>query len=101
MGPERKIQVKVIEYAKKEYGALCKKLESGKFASTGWPDYLIVGRSHRHTPVVIFMEFKAPGKKLTELQYHFMVEIESRGFHYYTVFTVEGGKKVLDKEFGG
>lgn len=96
MGPERKIQVKVIDYARKRYGALCKKSETGKFGSTGWPDYLILG----HEGVYFFIEFKAPGGKLTPLQQSVMKEIERRGHQYYIVDDADEGKRMIDEELG-
>jgi hypothetical protein len=104
---ESSIRRAVLDYAKKKYGALTKKMETGRFASSGWPDDMIlVGPTKRSSddapwvPRMFFIEFKRPGNKLTPLQEAMMYEIEGRGFHYYTVFTVEGGKKVIDKELG-
>jgi hypothetical protein len=49
---------------------------------------------------VFFIEFKRPGNKLTPLQEAMKKEIEGRGFHYYTIFTVDGGKVAIDMELG-
>jgi len=105
---ESSIRRAVLDYAKKKYNALTKKMETGRFASSGWPDDMILGKIVKvqadedilWRSVIFFIEFKRPGNKLTPLQEAMMREIEGRGFHYYTVFTVEGGKKVIDKELG-
>ena len=104
---ESSIRRSVLNYAKKKYGALCKKLSTqGQMGSTRWPDDMILGwmKPDRNTAlqqggsVIFFIEFKQPGGRLTPLQQHMMSEIGSRGFHHYVVSTVKDGKKVVDKE---
>lgn len=57
---EREIQAKVVEYAR-ECGAYAVKL--GLSNAVGIPDYMFIAKGR-----VLFIEFKAPGKKPTERQ---------------------------------
>lgn len=99
-GPEGKVQDAVIRHAKAEYECVCKKNEVGRyFVSSGFPDYTIFGRSRRHRPIVFFMEFKAPGGKLTPLQEHMKNILTDLGFNYYVVDSVEKGKEILRNMF--
>lgn len=93
MGPERKIQVKVTDYAKKKYHALCKKIEAGRFGANGWPDYLILGAQGQH----FFIEFKGPGGKLTKLQALRHEEILSHAHPCFVVGSVEEGIRLVDR----
>ena len=95
MGPEAKIQKSVIDYARKRHGALCKKMEAGRFGSTGWPDYMILNHHH-----VFFIEFKRPGGALTPLQVHMREAICKLGFKVYLVDDVAEGKEIVDGEMG-
>lgn len=94
-GPEGYIQDAVIEYARRAYGVICKKNEVGRyFVSAGFPDYTIFPGDQRS----FFIEFKAPGGKLTELQAHTKRALESKGYHVYVVDDVAKGKQIIDKE---
>lgn len=101
-GPEGKIQDAVIKYARTKYDALCKKNEVGRFmVSSGWPDYMLAvgGGCRCGNSRMIFIEFKAPGGKLTDLQEHVKKQLQDRGFQYYVISDVAEGKKIIDREF--
>ena len=101
---ESSIRRAVLDYAKQKYHALTKKMETGRFASSGWPDDMILGEKAvagtATIPVIFFIEFKREGNKLTPLQDAMRREIEHREFHYYIISTVESGKRVIDTELG-
>jgi len=102
---ESSVRRAVLDYAKVRYHALTRKLSiQGAMGNAGWPDDMILGEKAMAgtatIPVIFFIEFKRPGNKLTPLQEATKKEIEGRGFHYYIVFTIESGKKVIDEELG-
>lgn len=94
---EGPIQRAVVNYAKTEYNALCKKMESGIYGSTGWPDYGFFGWGRP----AFFIEFKRPGGKLTPLQLHMKQQLEERGYRVYVCDDAVRGKQIVDKELGG
>ena len=63
MGPEKKIQTKAVEYAEK-LGISVIRMVFRPGLRRGWPDVLFLVRGGRP----LFIEFKAPSKKPTELQ---------------------------------
>jgi hypothetical protein len=88
---EASIERAVVAYAKKTRGVLAIKLGTGsRFASTGWPDRLFVGRS-----AVLFMEFKRPGGKLTSLQAERCRQLRHLGWTVHVVSDVEAGKSLI------
>jgi hypothetical protein len=96
-GPEGKIQDKILAHAR-NVGLLYKKNEVGRFfVSAGWPDVVFFPELKSRKSMPFFMEFKAPGKSLTPLQLNMKHEIESRGYEFFVVDSVEEGKKILDK----
>ena len=93
-GPEGKIQDAVLRYAKSR-DLLYKKNEVGRyFVSSGWPDVTFYPGKGK----IFFIEFKAPGGKLTPLQEHTRKEIEVMGYKYYVIDDVVQGKKIIDME---
>jgi hypothetical protein len=107
-GPEGKIQDAVVKYAKEEYNLLVKKNEVGRyFVSSGWPDCMFFGQRKEQVvrfrewilrTIIFFIEFKAPGGKLTPLQEHMREEIQSRGYRYYVIDDITKGRATIDKE---
>jgi hypothetical protein len=94
-GSEGKIQDKVLAYARK-MGLQYKKNEVGRYLiSSGWPDVIFFPGMGQ----CFFMEFKAPGKGLTELQYHKRKELEKAGYKFFVVDSAELGIKILVREF--
>ena len=74
------------------------------FASIhGWSVYKFVSPNNRGVPdrlfmragTIIFIEFKATGKKAKPLQQLRMNEIEAQGFRCYVVDNIEMGKDIL------
>lgn len=105
-GPEGKIQDKVLKYAR-EKDILYKKQEVGRFmVSSGWPDALFFpDRSGKgmmslqdggYTP--FFIEFKAPGGRLTDLQQNVKKKLEARDYAVYVVDDADEGIKILERE---
>jgi hypothetical protein len=90
-GPEGKIQDKVLAYAKKN-DIMYKKNEVGKFfISSGWPDVIFFPGGGK----CFFMEFKAPGKDLSELQAHKRRVLEKAGYKYFMVDSAARGILIL------
>lgn len=83
---ESKIERTVCEYAKKA-GCVTYKFTGHK----GVPDriFMIKGKT-------FFIEFKAKGKKPTELQRKTMGDIVSKGIACYICDDVESGKRIID-----
>ena len=85
---EKEVEKKVCDYAK----------------SQGWLTYKFVSPSNRGVPDRIFMrqhkmlfiEFKANGKKPTGLQMSVALDIAETGFQVYVVDDVERGKGIID-----
>ena len=89
MGPEAKIEKAVCDYAKKK-GCYVRKFASP--GQRGVPDRLIL------TPfgVVVFIEFKAPGKQPTALQEREIREINNRKGNAYSCDNIDVGKTIVD-----
>lgn len=92
---EKSIQTAVVAYARSK-GLLCKKMETGRFGSTGWPDYMFL-KLH---PKVFFIEFKREGGKLTALQEHSIAQLRRMGFPVWVIRNAETGKACIDLELG-
>ena len=97
-GPEAKIQRAVIAYAKSHYKdtLIARKGESGKFGTTGWPDYEFLLSGGR----VFFVEFKTPGKEPTPLQWQRIGQLRGLGHRVYICDSIGGGKAIMDVEAG-
>jgi hypothetical protein len=89
MGQESKIEKAVCDYAKAK-GCYVRKFKSTN--QRGVPDRLFVSPSGH----VLFIEFKAPGKKPTALQEREMGEINKRGGRAAWVDSIEQGKAIVD-----
>jgi len=66
-----------------------------KFSSPGnrgVPDRILLRKGR-----IIFIEFKATGKKPTKLQYYIHKIIRKLGFKVYVVDDIEAGKMLLDE----
>lgn len=85
---ESAIEKKVNDYAKRN-GWLVYKFVSP--AQAGVPDRLYIKNGK-----VMFIEFKAEGKKPTKLQEHHIEAIKAQGVAVYVVDSVEAGKGVID-----
>ena len=72
--------------------------------SKGWLVYKFVSPNNRGVPdrmyikdgKMFFIEFKAPGKKLSPLQRTHRLQIQDQGFMVFVVSSVEQGKCVFD-----
>ena len=70
----------------------------------GWLVYKFVSPNNRGVPdrmymkegVMFFIEFKAPGKKLTPLQMVHRKQIQAQGFMVFVVGSVEQGECVFN-----
>ena len=92
---ESSIQRAVIDYARSQ-GCLCKKMEVGRFGSSGWPDYLVL-----YDAEVLFIEFKRKGLKPTPLQESVHQDLRAHGFNVYVVDDVEYGKNLITDFING
>jgi hypothetical protein len=86
---EKSIQKAVVEYARSR-GCLAKKLETGRFGSSGWPDYLFLYRGS-----VLFVEFKREGGKVTALQEQIHEQLTEAGFPVAVVDAVYAGRDLI------
>jgi hypothetical protein len=87
MGPEAKLQAMCRKYAR-EHGWWAAKFTSPGLA--GVPDFIFI-RARR----VIFIEFKAPGKKPTPLQVHTMTQMGEHGANVAVCDDFEVFKELL------
>lgn len=96
LGPEGKIQARVVQYARTEYPERleARKFQAGRFGSNGWPDYDFLTEGGD----IFFIEFKAPGKDLTPLQEERVKRLRKLGHRVYVVDNVDVGKEVIDTE---
>jgi hypothetical protein len=56
----------------------------------GWPD-----RTFTKTDRVIFVEFKAPGKKPTALQIYTHTQLRNSGYKVYVIDSIEDGARLF------
>ncbi len=92
MGPEAQIENKAREYLKELGGCLMKWTSPG---NSGVPDRIAVHPNFG----VCFMEFKAPGKRLTPLQREVCEELAGFGARIYAdVDSVTKARQIIDDE---
>ena len=93
---ESAIEKSVVGYARGKGWLALKFSTNGRFGSTGYPDriFLRPGR-------VLFIEFKAPGKKPTPLQTKRHEELRSFGQVVYTADSAALGRSILDEVTNG
>jgi hypothetical protein len=84
---ERDIEYRVVDIAKK-HGWLSFKFVSP--AQRGVPDRIFM-KSGR----IVFIEFKAPGKKPTPLQDHIMRKMVDAGCEVHVCYSIEDGCNAL------
>jgi hypothetical protein len=88
VGPEARIEGRVVRYAK-ERGATSVKLSTqGAMGNAGWPDRMFLGPDAR----VLFIEFKAPGRKPTLKQAARISSLKSLGFEVEVVDNIQVGR---------
>lgn len=80
---ESLIEQKVCAAAKRQGWLVHPKAAAG---TRGWPD-----RTFTKSDRLIFVEFKAPGKKPTRLQSHMHQKLETQGYEIYVIDSVENG----------
>jgi hypothetical protein len=88
MGPEAKVEYKVTQYAR-ERGVLYYKFTSPQHRAVPDRLFIYLGR-------VLFIEFKAPGKKLTPLQEREHRMLAEQGMVVLVVDSVEKGQKAIN-----
>ena len=85
---ESTIERAVCAYAKTK-GCLTLKLSGQN--QKGQPDRMFL-----HHGSVIFIEFKAPGKRPTALQARWLERLNANDFHAFCCDDIEGGKNLID-----
>jgi len=85
---EQLIEIAVCKFAK-DHGILAVKLNGP--GDKGKPDRMFL-----HQGKVVFIEFKAPGKKPTALQQKWLLDLKYRGFAATWVDNVADGVKFLN-----
>lgn len=86
---EKEIEKKICEYATKKHNAICYKFTSPNRRSV--PDRMVV---FPHG-LVIFIEFKAPGKTPTPAQEREIARLQEREQTVLVIDNVERGKDAL------
>ena len=84
---ESVIEQKVCAAAKSKGWLVHPKAAAG---TRGWPD-----RTFIKSDQLLFVEFKAPGKKPTRLQEHMHQKLEAQGYKVYVVDSVEAGLELF------
>ena len=87
---ERDVEGKVCKYAR-DHGFLTPKLNI--VGERGWPDRIFISPTGEH----IYVEFKAPGKKLEKIQEYREDILMDRGILVLTIDNVERGKDHVDE----
>jgi hypothetical protein len=85
---ESTIEQAVCAYAKAK-GCLTLKLSGQN--QKGQPDRMFLYQGH-----VLFIEFKAPGKRPTALQARWLDRLADHTFHATTCNEIEAGKRLID-----
>ena len=85
---ESTIERAVCAYAKSK-GCLTLKLSGQN--QKGQPDRMFL-----HNGRVMFIEFKAPGKRLTALQARWLYRLADHAFHTACCDDIEAGKRLID-----
>lgn len=90
MRPEKRIQTKLVNWAKDTYEdvEIIKLSTLGRYGSNGWPDLQIL--THKR---VMFLEMKAEGNTATELQEQRLERLRELGFFAEVCDDLEQGKK--------
>lgn len=84
---ESLIEKKICDAAKKAGWTVHPKAAIG---TRGWPDRTF-SKAKFDGMCLIFVEFKAPGKKPTRLQDHVHEKLRAKGYHVYVIDSVEAG----------
>lgn len=84
---ESLIEQKVCAAAKSNGWLVHPKAAAG---TRGWPD-----RTFSKSDRLLFVEFKAPGKKPTPLQAHMHQKLKAQGHDVYVIDSVEAGLELL------
>lgn len=84
MKSESYIEHKVFEFAERLGW------KQWKWGENGYPDRVFL-KNGRH----IYIEFKAPGKKVRPLQSHRIKELREQGAEVYVIDDVEAGQTIL------
>lgn len=88
---EKDIQKAVVEYARSK-DILAFKVSS--FSTRGLPDYMFIKDGK-----VLFIEFKAPGKKATRLQEVVIEKIKREKIMVWVIDNIEFGKNAINLTF--
>lgn len=86
---ESEIETKVTCYAKNR-GWLTFKFTSP--ANRSVPDRIFI-----RSGTLLFIEFKAPGKKPTKLQFNMIMKLRSQGMKVVVIDDIEKGKRLIDR----
>jgi hypothetical protein len=89
---ESSIEKSVVDYARKHGVESIKLTTQGPRGAAGWPDRLFLGRDMQ----VRWIEFKAEGGQLTELQKRRHVQLAKYGWTTAVVRSVEEGRAIID-----
>jgi hypothetical protein len=93
---EAQLEAACCVYVKRR-GGLCKKLSTpGSFGTTGWPDRLFL----LAPGITVFVEFKMPGNKVTEIQATRIAEIKARGHYVHVCDNYEAFVEIIESYIG-
>lgn len=89
---ESSIEKAVVDYARAHGVTSIKLTTQGPRGAAGWPDRLFLGKDMQ----IRWIEFKAEGGVLTELQKRRHMELSALGWSTAVVRDVETGKAIID-----
>lgn len=85
MAAESKIEADNRAYAL-SLRIIFRKLNFGE----GWPDRMLLYRGH-----ILFIEYKAPGEKPTQLQLYVHAQLREQGFYVHVVDNAQIGRNII------
>lgn len=90
MGPEAKLQKKIMAYLKTIPNAIFFKVSQGKYSSHGVSDIIGCVNNGKHRGRLIAIEVKTPTGKATPLQTVFLDRVNAAGGLGFIAISVEG-----------
>jgi len=88
---EKSIQTAIRRWLKNN-GWFVRKWHQGSYAGAGMPDLLAIKNG-----VVLFLEIKRPGGKLTKLQERTIRELSEHGANVFVVYSLKEVKAIVER----
>lgn len=90
MGPEAKLQQKILKWLRSRPGSFTRKWAQGPYSGAGMPDI-----HHLEGGVPWYIEVKAPGCKPTPLQVRCMKDLEAAGARVLVAWSLDDVKEAF------